>query len=192
MKLTSKLPLIWLLAAMVMGCATVQAQPAQQEAGYSKLDERMKHHRNAVEKRHLNPETRKEMMSLRHQKATIEAQERLLKLKTALDLREEQMPAWNDYETYMLSEQQERHIMMSEMQGRRMENRTPPTSLELAEMNVQRLETQLTKARERLSVFTNLYSALDDEQKQKVDKLSHRKIKKKAKELRKMRKANKN
>ena len=83
--------------------------------------------------------------------------------------------------------------MMSQMQQRRMENRTPPNSLELAEMNVQRLENQLAEARERLSVFTNLYAVLDDEQKQKVDKLSHRKIRKQAKELRKkMRKADKN
>ena len=151
-------------------CATIQAEPEK------------------ANKQRISPEVRKEMMDLRHQKATIEAQERLLKLKTALNLTDAQIPAWNDYESYMLSEQQDRHAMRSDMQQRRMENRTPPTSLELAEMNVQRLETQLSVARERLSVFTNLYGVLDDEQRQMVDKLSHKKIKRMAREARKRQK----
>jgi hypothetical protein len=189
---TLKSTLALAVATVVMSCTTIQAAPGQPAYDNQKADNRVEWHRKAAERRQLDPETRQEMMALRHQKATIEAKERLLKVKTALNLRDDQMAAWNEYETYMLGAQQERHIMMSQMQQRRMENRTPPNSLELAEMNVQRLERQLAEARDRLSVFTNLYAVLDEEQKEKVDKLSHHKIRKQAKELRKkMRKADK-
>jgi hypothetical protein len=192
MNSTVKSTLALAVATVVMSCTTIQAAPGQPAYDNQKADNRVEWHRKAAERRQLDPETRQEMMALRHQKATIEAKERLLKVKTALNLRDDQMAAWNEYETYMLGAQQERHIMMSQMQQRRMENRTPPNSLELAEMNVQRLERQLAEARDRLSVFTNLYAVLDEEQKEKVDKLSHHKIRKQAKELRKkMRKADK-
>ena len=131
-----------------------------------------------------DPETRAEMLELRTQKAKLAAQERLLKLKTALELRDNQMAAWNDYEAYMLNEQSQRHSMMADMQQRRINKQAPPTSLELAQKNVDRLEQQLANAKQRLAVFTDLYNVLDANQQKVVDRLAHKKVKRKAKELR--------
>ena len=130
-------------------------------------------------------ESRKELLELRSQKAKLTAQERMLRVKTALELRDDQMSAWNDYEAYMLSEQSERHIMAKEMQERRINNQAPPTSLELAQKNVERLERQLENAKQRLVVYTDLYNVLDDDQRQKLDRLATKKVKNMARELRK-------
>ncbi len=137
----------------------------------------------------VDPDTKRELLELKSQKAKLETQEKMLKVKTALELREDQMAAWNDYETYMLNEQSERHIMMKEMQERRINNEEPPTSLELAQKNVERLERQLENARQRLVVYGNLYSVLDDDQRQKLDKLANKKVKRMARELRKRKKS---
>ncbi len=131
-----------------------------------------------------DPEKRAEVLELRAQKAKLAAQERLSKLETALALREDQIAAWNDYEAYMLNEQSQRHSMMADMQQRRMNKQAPPTSLELAQKNVDRLEQQLANAKQRLVIFTDLYNVLDDEQQKVIDRLAHKKVKRKAKELR--------
>ena len=130
-------------------------------------------------------EARAEMMQLRAQKATINAQERMLKLKTALELRENQQSAWNDYEAYMLNELSQKKSMMADVRERRMGKQAPPSSLELAQANVVRLEQQLNNAKQRLVVFADLYNVLDEEQRQTVDRLTHKKVKRMAKELRK-------
>lgn len=153
--------LITLLLAVGLGFSTIQANPE------------------------VSAETRKELLELKSQKAKLAAQERMLKVKTALQIRDDQMAAWNDYEAYMLNEQSERHIMMKEVQERRINKQAPPTSLELAQKNVERLEQQLENAKQRLIVYTDLYNILDDEQRQKLDKMANRKVKRMARELRK-------
>ncbi|NNJ73260.1 MAG: hypothetical protein HKP09_08765, partial [Enterobacterales bacterium] len=55
------------------------------------------------------------------------------------------------------------------------------------QQNVNRLERQLAHAQERLTVFSNLYNNLDEEQRATVDKLAIRKVKRQAKKLREMR-----
>ena len=132
----------------------------------------------------IEPETRVELLELRTQKAKLAAQQRLLKLKTALQLRDDQMATWNDYEAYMLNEQSQRHLMMADMQQRRLNKQAPPSSLELAQKNVARLEQQLNNARQRLVVFTDLYNVLDADQQKVLDRLTHKKVRRNAKELR--------
>lgn len=135
----------------------------------------------------VDEETWQEMHQLRGQKAEVETKERLLKLKTALKLRDEQMASWGDYETHMLQAGEMRQNMRSAMRDRRMQREAPPNSLELAQQNVNRLEMQLAHARERLAVFSALYNDLDEEQRAIIDKLAHRKVKRNAKKLREMR-----
>ena len=132
-----------------------------------------------------NAEAKKELLELKTQQAKLAAQERMLKVKTALQLRDDQMAAWNDYEAYMLNEQSERHIMMKDVQERRINKQAPPSSLELAQKNVERLERQLENAKQRLVVYTDLYNVLDDEQRQKLDRMANKKVKRMARELRK-------
>lgn len=132
----------------------------------------------------MNPEDRKQMMEVRAHKAQLETKERMLKLKTALTLRPEQMTAWDSYESFMLNSQKQHHAKRKEMHQKRKAAGKPPTSLELAEQNVKRLEDRLSNAKERLVVFSNLYNSLDEQQKQTIDKLAHRKIKHMAREHR--------
>ena len=135
----------------------------------------------------VDEEARAELMELRSQKAKLGAQEKLLRVKTALELRDDQLPAWNDYEAYMLNEQSDRHAMMKDMQQRRLNKQAPPNSVELAEKNIERLERQLENAKQRLAVYAGLYNVLDTEQQQKLDKLANKKVKRMAKNLRKNR-----
>lgn len=160
MKLNMKTGVLLLVATALFSFGAVQAQP-----GWGKGK---------------SPE----MMQLKHEQAVLKQQEKLLRLKTALELREDQLSAWNDYETFMLNQQQERHAMMQEIRQRRMENQTPPNSLELGQKNIERLEQKLASAKERLNVFTALYNVLDAEQQQTVDKLAYKKIKRMAKGMR--------
>ena len=135
----------------------------------------------------VDEETFQELHNLKGQQSQLETQERLLKLKTALALREEQLSVWGDYEQHMLQSSEMRHTMRGEMRERRMQRQAPPTSLEMAEKNVERLERQLAHAQERLAVFSALYNSLDEEQQATIDKLALRKVKRQAKKLRKMR-----
>ena len=132
----------------------------------------------------MDDETWQEMHALKGQQSEAKAKERLLKLKTALQLRDDQMAAWSEYEKYMLKAAETKHMMRGEMRERRMQRQAPPNSLELAEHNVTRLERQLAHAKERLTVFSGLYNSLDDEQRQKLDKLAHRKVRRHAREHR--------
>lgn len=135
----------------------------------------------------VDEETWQEMHQLKGQQSELQTKERLLKLKTALNLRDDQMAAWGDYEQHMLNSTEMRHNMRAAMRERRMQRQAPPSSLEMAEQNVVRLERQLAHAKERLAVFSALYSSLDDEQRAKVDKLALGKVKRQAKKLREMR-----
>lgn len=132
----------------------------------------------------MDPEAMQEMMQLRGQKARLEAQEKLLRIKTALKLRDDQMGAWSDYENFMLKSTDERLAMMAKLHQRRMEKKAPPTSVQLAEDNIQRLEDKLANAKSRYKVFKALYNKLDEQQRQTVDRMAHKLVRDKAKDLR--------
>ena len=161
MKLTTSRTLFGLLLISSLSLSTLAAEPK------------------------VDSQTKEELLELRTEKAKLSAQERLLKLKTVLELREDQLSAWNDYENYMLNEQSGSHTMMKDLRQRRANNEAPPNSLELAQQNIQRLENQLANAQQRLIVFTDLYNTLDEEQQKKLDRATYRQIRKMAKPLKK-------
>ena len=58
------------------------------------------------------------------------------------------------------------------------------TSVDLAKLNVARLEHKLDKAKKQLKAFTKLYNVLDKEQKETLDHMTRKKIKHEAKKVR--------
>ena len=134
-----------------------------------------------------NEKDRQEMMILKNEQAKLQAEERLLRLKQALNLKQEQMDAWATYEKHMKANAGKKMAMIAELRQKRAETGKPPTSLELGKANIARLEQQLTTAKERLVVFSELYKVLDKEQQATVDKLALRKVRKAARNARKQR-----
>jgi len=132
-----------------------------------------------------------EMIELKTEQAQLKSKEKLLRLKTALNLRENQMSAWNSYENFMMNSSLKISESRVQMHKRRMEQKAPPTSVEMGEMHITKLEEKLANAKQKQAVFSKLYKNLDDTQKQTVDKMAHKKVKRMAKKLRKARKGDK-
>ena len=141
----------------------------------------------------INPsaEEQQEFAALKMQQAKLNAKERLLKLKLALNLRSEQMDAWTTYETHVYENAGSKMQMTTKLRKQKAETGQLPTSIDLAEANVERLESELTIAKNGLATFSSLYNILDDEQRAIVDKIALRRIKKIAEKARKFRR-NKN
>jgi len=130
---------------------------------------------------------RQEFATLKMEQAKLDAKERLLKLKLALTLRSEQMDAWTTYENHVYENAGNKRKMAVKLRKQKAETGKPLTSIDLAEANVERLESQLATAKEGLVAFSSLYTILDDEQRTTVDKLTLRRIKEIAKKARKLR-----
>lgn len=134
-----------------------------------------------------NPKTdseRSELRAVKMQQAKLHAKERLIRLKQALKLKDNQMSAWADYEQHVEESGASREAMVKQLRNKHDKTGKPPTSVDLAKLNVVRLEHKLSKAKTQLKAFTKLYTVLDDEQKETVDKLARKKIKHEAKKIR--------
>ncbi len=136
----------------------------------------------------FNPsaEEKQEFAALKMEQAKLNAKERLLKLKLALNLRPEQMDAWAIYEEHIYESAGNKIQMAVKLRKQKAETGQLPTSIDLAEANVERLESQLATAREGLVTFSGLYNILDDEQRTIVDKVALRRVKKIAQRARKL------
>ena len=134
-----------------------------------------------------NTKQRQEMQSLRMEKAKIHEQERLLRLKHKLNLEQNQMQAWDAYAAHVEANAGKKMRMVKELRQKTSDKGKLPSSLDLAEANIKRLESQLASAKQRLVIFSDLYQVLDDEQRATIDKLTHRKVRTKAREAREKR-----
>ena len=131
-----------------------------------------------------NPEQSQEMRALKAEQAKLRAKEHLLQLKQALNLAQNQMPVWTTYETHMLDNAGNHMKMIKKLKQSQADTGKPPSSIQMAEMNVERLEQQLETAKERLAVFSKLYAVLNEEQRATVDKLAHQKVRRAAGKVR--------
>jgi len=129
-----------------------------------------------------------EIRALKIEQAKLHAKKRLLKLKIALDLKDNQMDAWNTYSKTMTDNATKNLQILSKKRQMRSALKTKPSSIDLAKGNVKRLEHKLNQAKVQLAAFSKLYSVLDDQQKEKVDTLARRKIHREAKALRQTKK----
>jgi len=137
----------------------------------------------------FNPsaEDKQEFAALKMEQAKLNAKERLLKLKLALNLRPEQMDAWAIYENQVYGNSGNIMQMAAKLRKQKAETGQLPTSIDLAEANIERLKSQLAAAKEGLVAFSGLYNILDDEQRAIVDKGALRRVKKIAQKARKHR-----
>ena len=94
------------------------------------------------------------------------------------------MPVWTTYETHMLDNAGNHMKMIKKLKQSQADTGKPPSSIQMAEMNVERLEQQLETAKERLAVFSKLYAVLNEEQRATVDKLAHQKVRRAAGKVR--------
>ncbi len=133
-------------------------------------------------------EDKQEFAALKMEQAKLHAKERLLKLKLALNLRPEQMDAWATYEKHVYGNAGNKIQMAAKLRKQKAETGQLPTSIDLAEANIERLKSQLATAKEGLVAFSGLYNILDDEQQAIVDKGALRRVKKIAQKARKLRK----
>ncbi|NNJ72549.1 MAG: hypothetical protein HKP09_05145, partial [Enterobacterales bacterium] len=78
----------------------------------------------------VDEQTWQQYNEIKGQQSELDTKERLLKLKTALKLRDDQMTAWGDYEQHMLQSSEMRHSVRGAMRERRMQRKAPPTSVE--------------------------------------------------------------
>jgi len=136
----------------------------------------------------ISNKDRQEMQDLKIEQAKLKAKEQLLKLKLALNLKPEQNDSWSAYETYVTKNTGHKMQMAFQLRKQKAETGRLPTSIDLATANINRLESELTTAKERLVVFSKLYDVLDKEQRIKVDKLTLQKVKSIAAKTRKTRK----
>ncbi|MCP3674709.1 MAG: hypothetical protein GY829_09630 [Gammaproteobacteria bacterium] len=134
-----------------------------------------------------NPENRQELQAIKMEKAKLQTQERLLRLKQTLNLQKQQLPAWSAYEKYMQASTNKQMFKAVDLRKQYYKTGIPPTSIDLAKANIDRLDKKLGLAKERLVIFSALYQELNDEQRATIDKMSLRKVKKAAKEVRKKR-----
>ncbi len=128
---------------------------------------------------------RAELRAIKMEKAKLHTQERLLKLKTALKLNENQMGDWKTYSDYMTSTSNNKLNALVSLKNKLTNAESPPTSIELAKLNITRLENKLSGAKNQLQAFSKLYKILDKAQRETVDKLARRKVHREAKSLRK-------
>jgi len=134
-----------------------------------------------------NEKDREEIRALRIEKAKLHAKERLLFLKNALKLKQSQMTAWEAYSNHVKENSSNQMAMAAELRRKHAETGSLPTALELVDANISRLEHKLATAKQQRTVFSELYQVLDAKQRATVDKLTLRKIKKEAREVRKRR-----
>ena len=131
-----------------------------------------------------NSADREEMRALKMEQAKLKKEEHLLQLKQALNLQQHQLAAWTTYETHMKENIGNNRQMIQQLKQSQADSGIAPSSLQIAEANVARLEGQLVTAKERLAVFSDLYHVLDAEQQATIDKLTHRKLGKAARKMR--------
>jgi len=137
----------------------------------------------------LNPsaEEKQEFAALKMEQAKLNTKERLLKLKLALNLRPEQMDAWTTYENHVYENAGSKMQMAKKLRKQKAETGQLPTSIDLAEANIERLQSELALAKSGLVTFSGLYNVLDDDQRAIVDKIALRRVKKIAQKARKLR-----
>ena len=137
----------------------------------------------------FNPsaEEKQEFAALKMEQAKLNAKERLLKLKLALNLRPEQIDAWTTYENHVYENVGSKMQMAKKLRKQKAETGQLPTSIDLAEANIERLQSELALAKSGLVSFSGLYNILDDEQRAIVDKVALRRVKKIAQKARKLR-----
>lgn len=131
--------------------------------------------------------TQQELRALKMQQSKLQAKERLLRLKQSLNLEESQLQAWQTYSEHMLSQPEKKAKMVATLrqQGKK---EGLPTSIDLADANIRRLEAQLKNAREQRAAFSAFYQALNEEQRSIIDKSALKKVKREARKVRDKRK----
>jgi len=139
-----------------------------------------------------NQKDRQEMQKIKIEQAKLNAKERLIKLKLALNLQNDQMKTWTKYENHMLESAGKKMLMTKKLRRKKKASGKPPTSIDLSKANIARLERQLSAAKEKLDIFSELYTVLNEEQRSTVDKLTLSKVKKAAQKTRDMRKRERN
>ena len=127
---------------------------------------------------------REEMRELRAQQAKLHSKERLIRLKTELNLTKEQQSAWAKYEAHAMENSGKRRIMSKRLRKSKADNGSLPTGLELAEANVSRLEQNLSSAKNQLHAFSALYQVLNKEHRTTIDKLTRKRVRSEAKRVR--------
>ena len=102
----------------------------------------------------IKSHNRQEMRELKQQQAELKAKQKLLRLKSTLNLQAEQTKAWEKYEQAVLEYMSQKRKMAQQLIERHRDSVQKPRGLELAQLNIERLELKLAKA-------TNQYQALD-------------------------------
>jgi len=125
-----------------------------------------------------------EMRQLKMQQAELAAKQKLLHLKQELNLKESQLKAWEVYQANLLKNAGKKNQITQDLRKKHKDSNTKPTSLDLAKININRLELRLTTAKSQFKALEVFYAQLDHEQQAKIDKMMHRKIQKEAKRLR--------
>ncbi len=134
---------------------------------------------------------RQEMRELKQQENELKAKQKILRLKSALNLQSDQGQAWVKYESSILQNMNQKREMATQLREKYRNTNQKPNALELAQANVSRLESKLEESKEQYLALEEFYNQLNDEQKQTIDKVVQRKIKNAAKTLRKARKGSK-
>jgi hypothetical protein len=129
---------------------------------------------------------RHEMRELKQQENELRAKQRLLQLKSALNLQADQEQAWDKYEISILENMSQKREMTTQLRQKYRNTDQKPNALELAQANISRLESKLADTKDQYLALEEFYNFLNDEQKQMIDKVVQRKIKNAAKKLRKM------
>lgn len=127
---------------------------------------------------------REELRLVKLEQARLNATERLLGLKKMLNIKQNQIKAWEAYKKHVQDNSGIRMRMVDELRRKHDKTGKLPTSIELSQANISRLEHNLAVAKEQLAIFSELYKILDAEQKATIDKLALRKVQNEARKAR--------
>ncbi|MFT5452165.1 MAG: hypothetical protein ACI9N9_001653 [Enterobacterales bacterium] len=136
-------------------------------------------------------QNRHDMRELKQQQNELKAKQRLLRLKTSLNLQQDQAQAWDEYKTSILNNINQKREMTTQLRQKYRNTNQKPNALELAQANISRQESKLAKAKQQYADLEVFYGHLNGEQQKIIDKVVQRKIKNEAKKLRKMHKGQK-